>query len=1045
MSDYWISQTGSGIANASSAATSAPYTFFNSASNWSQVVGTIGKISPGDYVHIVSIISGQIGGNGVPTGLSFQGGGKSHAQPITLLFEPGAKLSSPYWGQAGGTTGGSAIYGGKASYIVIDGSGDGTYTHSGIGIIECTDNGASGYDNAVLFSTAISNLSQSSTASWSGWIIRNLNIQNMMVPVFSGSGFASTGQANSYGMLLQDGSDITISNCFLTNSSYGINMGSADYAFMTGWTISGCFINGCAVSIAIGVGLNQVISGIKIIGNNLVVGVNWTDSHDTHHLNPLHIFGQAGLTAMISGALVDSNIMTGDGGQHMTAMIYLEDEIINPIVTNNLLFSYNNTPDDGHIDIKRLVNAGAQPNYPIVANNTIVGLGSGTFGGRGIYFQDTVNDYYTVQNNIIANVSDAIYSQSPVVLGTYSGDYNDFYNVGNIAFWANKSWPTLTGWQSGVTGEMHSITGNPLFINTGASNYQLSGGSAALRVGANLSFVFTNDILGRTRQTTGPWDLGCYYFPALSNIYIAHNALGIGDGSSALNAAPYTFFNTASNWSSPNFIDGKISPSTVVHLVGTISGQLVAQSSGVATSGITIYFEPNAVLTSSSGFTAGAISLPSNPLKQLQYFVIDGGVNGVINTTNNGNTLAYQTASVGVYLQESANIIVRNLTFANLYQRSIVGSGSDPTIGGYGVYLISNGNAGNTGQNITVTNCLFHDMHEGFAINYGLGYNNITYSYCNAYNVNWGGHAGDSLGNSTLSGLYVHHNNFHDFIIWDDSSAANTHHHNGFFTWCVQTGFAGQVATNTAQYIYYYDNLIGPGFSSGFGRASSAVFIQGRVGNAWAFNNILIGNEYTGNGVSGDAPSDGFVYFNPYLTASGNYYIFNNTIIGPSTGAGVGIDITNIEPAAPSGNGIQYFYTYNNLINTMGTVINTQSGVSTGNNLGFLNLIFDYNFGYNVNPVQAYSIATGSSSKFLTFTGWQASGYDSHGNTGLAIVLDQNYKLLIGTSIIGSGLNLYQYFQGDYLGNIRPSSGPWDVGAYMFVGVQNPFAYGILL
>src|SRR5580698_3068609 len=83
-----------------------------------------------------------------------------------------------------------------------------------------------------------------------------------------------------------------------------------------------------------------------------------------------------------------------------------------------------------------------------------------------------------------------------------------------------------------------------------------------------------------------------------ANYYIAQSALGAGDGSTAANAAPYTFFNAAGNWSSTAGAAGKISPGSTVHLVGTLTSQLNVQGSGAAGNVITILFEPNAVMTS---------------------------------------------------------------------------------------------------------------------------------------------------------------------------------------------------------------------------------------------------------------------------------------------------------------------------------------------------------------------------------------------------------------------------------------------------------------
>ena len=105
-----------------------------------------------------------------------------------------------------------------------------------------------------------------------------------------------------------------------------------------------------------------------------------------------------------------------------------------------------------------------------------------------------------------------------------------------------------------------------------------------------------------------------------------------------------------------------------------------------------------------------------------------------------------------------------------------------------------------------MTHCTFHDESEGFSIVYGTNWTNIEYSFCTAYNCNWGGHAGDSSSSASLSGLKVHDDNFHDFANWDDNSAANSHHHNGFYGWAVSGG--------TLRNVSYYNNLIGPNSGS---------------------------------------------------------------------------------------------------------------------------------------------------------------------------------------------------------------------------------------
>lgn len=65
----------------------------------------------------------------------------------------------------------------------------------------------------------------------------------------------------------------------------------------------------------------------------------------------------------------------------------------------------------------------------------------------------------------------------------------------------------LYGGTSGITGS-HDKTGNPLFINPGAGNFQISSGSPAIGA-ANKSFIDATDIEGNPRPA-GQMDMGAY-------------------------------------------------------------------------------------------------------------------------------------------------------------------------------------------------------------------------------------------------------------------------------------------------------------------------------------------------------------------------------------------------------------------------------------------------------------------------------------------------------------------------------------------------------
>ena len=105
--DVYISQSGSGGANGSSCSNAYPASFFNSSANWGAAETQIG---PGTTAHLC----GTIG-----TSLTAQGNGAS-GNPVTILFESGAKLSQPV---CNAMTGCLSLNG--RSFMVVDGGSDG--------------------------------------------------------------------------------------------------------------------------------------------------------------------------------------------------------------------------------------------------------------------------------------------------------------------------------------------------------------------------------------------------------------------------------------------------------------------------------------------------------------------------------------------------------------------------------------------------------------------------------------------------------------------------------------------------------------------------------------------------------------------------------------------------------------------------------------------------------------------------------------------------------------------------------------------------------
>ena len=115
------------------------------------------------------------------------------------------------------------------------------------------------------------------------------------------------------------------------------------------------------------------------------------------------------------------------------------------------------------------------------------------------------------------------------------------------------------------------------------------------------------------------------------------SAAGYNTGADCADAYAYTFFNYSGNWGRGSL---GIGPGTTVHLCGTITSQLAAQGSGALASPITILFEANAKISvpvCSSAY--GCLNLGSN-----SYITVDGGANGIVESSSNGTGNGVVTA-----------------------------------------------------------------------------------------------------------------------------------------------------------------------------------------------------------------------------------------------------------------------------------------------------------------------------------------------------------------------------------------------------------------
>jgi hypothetical protein len=470
-------------------------------------------------------------------------------------------------------------------------------------------------------------------------------------------------------------------------------------------------------------------------------------------------------------------------------------------------------------------------------------------------------------------------------------------------------------------------------------------------------------------------------------IYVAQTATGSGSGADASDCKSIASINTT--WTG--------AAGDTVHLVGTFTTELTVGGGGAAGNPVTILFEPNAKFSAPYWPTAwwggGAITVGTSGWGT-PYVTIDGGSNGVIEATDNGTSLTYQTNAIGISAASCKNLTIQNLTIRNMYVRT----GSTEK-NGNGVAIQSRCIAGNV-TDLTVSNCIITEANIGIDSDYGDSCSNYTFIANTITRVNWGGRCGDRNSSSHMTNLVVAKNVFNTFTNWNET-ATDLFHHNGFYAWAESGGHLSGVRV--------YGNLIGPNFGNQY--CTSGVFFSGRISDILVYNNVFKEN-------ANDAPANGLItggFGNGY----GGMQIYNNTFIGHGVGQAINIG---------AGNGL--YTVKNNLASGVVTFISDGYNASS-------TLVCDYNLGYNLNLSQAFSVSATDTSSFNTFAQWRNFGFDLHGLNANPN-LDPNYIPQAGSPAIGAGTNLSGIFITDFAGNLRPASGNWDIGAYEVVkGASN--------
>lgn len=468
---------------------------------------------------------------------------------------------------------------------------------------------------------------------------------------------------------------------------------------------------------------------------------------------------------------------------------------------------------------------------------------------------------------------------------------------------------------------------------------------------------------------------------ATSNIYISQN--GGGGGTSCSDTLAASWFNNSANWGNGS---NQIGPGGTVHLCGIISSSLTIQGSGSTVSPVTILFESGAMM-SAPNWGSGAAAITGSGLN---YVIIDGGANGVIQATSNGTGLATNYDDTGVSLSSCSNCTVRNLTIANMYVHTCTEPASTCTDESGqntgGIYV--NGGSSVSIYNNTVHDakwCLFYSIPGGGSSSNIAIYSNTEYHCDHGVAVGAGG------ASSVLSGAAVYGNVMHDFQNWDD--AANDNHHDGIHFWAPNSG-------DSDTGVQEYDNYMYGDFGVGF---NSFLFAEGTQTGALYFNNVLVDQSSVSHAGCG------------YICLENDSVIVaNNTIVGTGTGINIYGQSATVE---------------NNTISNAWEAVGINSGATIK--------VWDYNNYYNLGGC-AWNCGT-------SFQQWQAAGNDVHGSNTNPNLSGNYQPTSNSTALNTAGFNLsgllIPTLDLDKSGASRPVLPTnWTVGAYQYNGtvVVNP-------
>ncbi len=473
-----MSEAGAGLRNGLSLANAWNAADVLNSANWSPVLGTAGKISPGDRLII----------NGTNTTMMEPQQSGTAGHPITLFFATGAKFSNTSW------TVGAGIHVKNCNYITIDGNSSGKIGGVGgdsaraNGIIECTANGSNRANQLNGGGIWAENAS-------------NLTVKNMWIrQIFTRTqGAAKTANETSTGGIgcyaVNDSySNLTVQNCIVSDAYIGIDTAYGNPSQAANFLFQSITISNCNWGLHIGGNTDDAkIDNVEctdcIFGNYAV----WDDpAGDYHHNGLFFVPSNSAVTGYQHGVRIHHNIFNDNYGLHSTSAMDLNspNSDWDLAIYENLFFCPNDVPTN------ELITLAIHSGTATVANNSVYaapGSGSALITISGL-FGLTSNKIYNVYNNAAFNMA-LMYFHDDNAFTVLNEDYNVVSGTTFSGFYYQyeSNGKTLAQWQA-LGYDPHGSNADPKYVS--AVDLHLQAGSPCDVVAISQAAIFTVDFDG---------------------------------------------------------------------------------------------------------------------------------------------------------------------------------------------------------------------------------------------------------------------------------------------------------------------------------------------------------------------------------------------------------------------------------------------------------------------------------------------------------------------------------------------------------------------